>query len=758
MRTRTGLIVLAAIALCVSGRALAAEGMWRLDEAAKMPMEPMQKAGLKLNEQQIRDLKKATIQVNYGGTGSFVSAQGLLVTNHHVGYDCIATLDALPEHKGIMDNGFAAQKLEEEISCPGFEILVVDDLKDVTADMAAKVKPDLKGAKRFEAIRLAKEDLTEACEADKKHICEVSEMDGGASYLLSVYNRLQDIRLVYAPERSLGKFGGDTDNWRFPRHTADYTFLRAYVSPAGEGVGFDQANVPYRPPAFLKVSSDGVKLGDYVMVMGFPGRTMRHFPYAIAKWSRETEMPMKYEMYKDIVAILKDEAKKSDDSMRRYNWMDWALNNALKYYKDCMDNFDTYRVLDGREKAIEAEMLGLAGNSDEQKAYKKLMDQISGIYKRYAAYYPEFSLLVRLSGWVVPSIATAADIARWSIEKDKTNRMRKLEEYKDKNIHKAFDDSDRLDDRITVSTEKAVAVYMLKRAAKLPAKDQPKVVRKLIVRANAGIAKIRAEAKARKMPFEEHYRSIVGAAWTDDEIVRSVDWMYGTTKLLAHSADKAEKERALWTRRLLFYDNGKSTRKVSDPLLDFARDAIAEFDAMRYGPYAEVEAAWDTELRPVLATKYSLLPYPDANFTLRLTFGNVADYTEAATGKTFRYITDLKGMIAKDKGNDEFTVPAKVKEVAKSGDLGRFVDPNIKDVPIDFTATLDTTGGNSGSPVLDGQGRLVGLLFDGTPESILSDWQYLEKEQRSIIYDIRFTLFLAEKVHPAGRILKELGF
>jgi len=492
--------------------------------------------------------------------------------------------------------------------------------------------------------------------------------------------------------------------------------------------------------------------------MGFPGRTQRHIPSAVARFAVEVEMPLKQKLYSDIIGIIRDESEKSDDAKRRYNWVDWALNNAVKYYSESRTNFEKWNVIDNRIAKEKKLASRLSNNPGRLQEYEKLMSRLNEIYENYERYYAKFAILERLSGWALPSIQSVSDIARWAVEKDKTDRMRKMERYKDKNVHKFVDASDRLDGRITVEVEKALCLYLLKGARELDAGQRPRLINKLLNRAQAGLKKMERAARRSRMSFKEYYEKELKAQYADDELARAVDWMYGTTGLLAHSADDEEMERARWKRRFLLYDDGRKTRKFRDPLLDFIRDAIEEFDALRYGKHAAVEQEWDTEIRPGLISRFSKPAYPDANFTLRMSYGDVRDYHETATGKTHRYITDLAGLIVKDTGEGEFIAPEKLKQVAESGDLGRFVDSNIDDIPLNFTATLDTTGGNSGSPVLDAQGRLLGLLFDGTPESILSDWQYLEKQQRSIICDIRFALFLAEKVHPAGRILKELGF
>jgi hypothetical protein len=263
------------------------------------------------------------------------------------------------------------------------------------------------------------------------------------------------------------------------------------------------------------------------------------------------------------------------------------------------------------------------------------------------------------------------------------------------------------------------------------------------------------EAKKAREPFDAFYERLTGAKPSQDPVTTAIDLMYARTALLARSADEAELDRALYARRRLFYNDPKDARRFRDPLLDFGRDLVKEYLVLRNGPYRGVEETFDSELRPRYAEAVGAT-YPDANFQLRLSYGAIDDYTSGEDGKTYRYVTDLAGLLAKVTGEEPFRVPDALKAAA-AGDKGRFVDAEIGDVPVNLTATLDTTGGNSGSPIIDGRGRLVGLLFDGTPESQLSDWQFLTGKQRAILLDIRYALFLADKVHGATELLQELG-
>jgi hypothetical protein len=311
----------------------------------------------------------------------------------------------------------------------------------------------------------------------------------------------------------------------------------------------------------------------------------------------------------------------------------------------------------------------------------------------------------------------------------------------------------------TLEGEKAVLKGLLAYAAALPKNQQLTTVAWLKRWGLQRLKGLKRQARRQKKPLAELYRKVTrGADLTSDPLAVAVDFVYGGTTLYGTPVtDPKAVARAVKARQALFKAPGARIRRSRDPLLQLAVRLANEARRFRKGPLMPVEKILAPILRPELVKDIIKPAYWDANFTLRLSFGTVRDYTESATRKRWRYVSRLTWLIRKGRGKDPFLVPKNLKAAYQRRDFGRWIDPVIKDVPVNFTATLDTTGGNSGSPVLNGKGELVGLLFDGTPESILSDWQYLEKEQRSICVDIRFALFLADKVHRARYVLRELG-
>jgi hypothetical protein len=739
--TKWTAVLFAGLAAAVAGGgAGAVEGMFPMDSAAALPIDGMRKAGLAMSAEELLKMRSAVALVASGGSGSFVSPDGLLVTNHHVAYRCLAALDGTAEHKGVMERGHLAATRERELPCPNYDLLVVEDVRDVTAQVKAAIAPKAKGHARFEAIRLALEDLEAECEKSGAY-CDADPLDGGRSYHMMVYKLIRDVRLVYAPERDLGKFGGDVDNWRFPRHTADFTFVRAYVDADGAGAAHSDKNVPFAPRAFLKVSADGVKKGDGVAVLGFPARTRRHFPGASARFAAAVDMPQRRALYDGLLAVIREIGAADDLGKRRYQGLDAGLNNASKYMADVMASFEKWGVV-----AKFSERDATAGAD--------LVRRIDAVYARWEKVFPKLVLLQRMTA-TVRSVGSAYDIAMWQEMRGKPDRDRIEEDFQQKNMFKTVGRSDLLDQQVTLAGEKALLGFLIREARKLPGAQRIKAVDRLLRFGKAEARKIRKEATKAGEPFEAYYEKTAGAKPTADPVATAIDLLYARTALLARSATDEELDRALYARRRLFYNDAKAARRFRDPLLDFGRDLAKEYLRLRNGPYRAIEETFDSELRPEYTAAIGAT-YPDANFQLRLSYGAIDDYTASEDGKVHRYVTDLAGLLAKGTGAEPFRVPEALAAAA-AADKGRFVDAEIGDVPVNLTATLDTTGGNSGSPIVDGEGRLVGLLFDGTPESTLSDWQFLEGKQRAILLDIRFALFLADEVHGAEGLLAELG-
>ncbi len=745
---------LLSVILWQAGPVRAEEGMFMLSRLDQFPFQRLAKAGLQLNAEQLKQLEPAVVQVAGHGTGSFVSSDGLIVTNHHVAFGCIAALDGTREHKGIMDAGFVAAGREKELPCPGYYVLVVRKVEDVTAKVLSVVRPKMSFHKRYLAVLEQQRRIERDCEKQGGVVCEVKPANGGAVYTLSVYDRIRDIRLVYAPPEAIGKFGGDIDNWRYPRHTPDFTFLRAYVSPDGKGAPYSANNRVYHPKRHLTVSVGGVRRGDLMLVMGFPGRTMRHTTAFAAEYYRKTLVPFKQRLFRKVL----DALPKKGLSRRRYQALDWGLNNAVKYYTDLGKQFDTFGVLDYKRRQQTGWQKAISSNPLLSKGLSGLFEKMKKIYAMAGRVARRATLAGYLTSSICRSLQVAADIVRWSRQKKISDLRRELDRYRDKNMYRVYDASAKLEQLTTLDGERAVISAMLSEVASLPKAERLKSVDWLLRWGDKQLARLARKARKRHKKVEDLFKARTGMPMSRDKIRDTVALMLAETKIYGKPmGDKHAVAKAVRLRKKMFRWSYARLRRDRDPLLQFARRLVDDDRAFRQGPLAPLYEEYRPVLWPKLVDKVIRPPYYDANFTVRLSYGFVRDYREAATGKKWRYLSRLTWLVRKDRGKKPFLVPKRLKDVYRRKDFGRWVDPVINDVPVDFTATLDTTGGNSGSPVLNGRGQLVGLLFDGTPESIVSDWLYMAGKQRSICVDIRVVLFLAEKVDHAISLLKELG-
>ncbi|MCD6499369.1 MAG: S46 family peptidase [Deltaproteobacteria bacterium] len=754
MRIRFPLPIVLIAALWLPDAAHAEEGMFMPSQFDRLPAAGMARQGLKLTAAQLRGLEPAIAQVARGGTGSFVSADGLLVTNHHVAYGCIARLDGTAAHKGVMTNGYLAKTKAGELSCPGYDMLVVQNISDVTAKVLSVVRPRMTPKKRFTAVLEQSRRIERTCEKAGGVVCEVKPADGGVSYTLSVYQLIKDVRLVYAPPKALGKFGGDVDNWRYPRHTPDFSFLRAYVSKNGKGVPFAKTNVPYRPKKFLKVATSGVRRNDLVLVMGFPGRTMRHTTYYRARYYRQHVIPYK----KKLFGLLLKAMPHKGLSGRRYQGLDWGLNNAFKYYTDLATQFDRFKVLDHKKRQLAAWKATIASDPKLKATLSSLLPRMEKIYADLTKVDRKSHILYYLSSRILRSIATPVDIVTWARVKRIPDLRREQEQYRDKNMYRVYRASKDLELFTTIEGERRLATAMFTEADKLPASQRIATVDWLKTWTKKQMKRMTKKARRANKTAADLFKKETGIAMTGNPITDGIALMYARTKLYGRpQGNKAAIAKAVALRKKMFRWSRHRIARSKDPLMQLAVHLAREQYKMEQGPLAALIKVYRPLLWPELVSKVIRPNYLDANFTLRLNYGHVRDYTNSVTHKRWRYLSRLTWLVRKDRGKEPFLVPPRLKQIYRAKNFGRWVDPYIKDVPVDFTATLDTTGGNSGSPVLNGRGELIGLLFDGTPESIVSDWRYLNAQQRSICVDIRMVLFLADKFSQARNLLKEMG-
>jgi hypothetical protein len=716
------IVVLILACLAAFAVAVADEGMWMPGQLPELG-DAMKAAGLEVDATSLSDLTAhpmgAVIWLG-GCTASFVSDQGLVVTNHHCAYGSIQHNST--EENNILEDGFLAGSFEEELSAaPGSRVLVTTRVEDVTDRVLGAVPENASGKTRYDAIEAAEKALVAECEKQDGVRCRVSSFYGGVIYQRFTQLEIRDVRLVYAPARSVGKYGGDVDNWMWPRHTGDFSFLRAYVGPDGRPAEPAPENVPYRPKHRLRLATDGVDDGDFVMVAGYPGRTNR---YRLADevenrigWS----YPMALEVYGALLASVEQAVEKYPDAELKVAPLVAGLNNMTKNYTGMLAGFDRVDVA-AAKREMETELASwIAADQTRTARYGTALDDLRELVaedqlnRERDLYWG----IVRRS----TMLRAASRLYRLAHENLKPD-MEREPGYQERDLSRMRRSLERMESTYDRRVDRWVWGDAIRMYAALPADKRVAV-------------------------FDKQFG--IGADGVDSNKLDAVlDAMYANTGL-----------ESLETR-LEWMDASVEAFQASDD--PFIRLAVAlypvdlEMEAEDEALTGRFEEARPRFMEALIAHQRSLgLPvYPDANSTLRVTTGHIAGYSPR-DGVLYAPFTTLEGLLEKETGVEPFDSPEPLLQAVRDGDRGPYGLDSLGSVPLDFLSTVDTTGGNSGSPTLNGRGELVGLLFDGAWESLLSDWYYEPDRVRSIHTDVRYMLWVMDRVDGAHRLLREMG-
>ncbi|GAB2932200.1 S46 family peptidase [Rheinheimera gaetbuli] len=704
-----------------SSFAMANEGMWMPQQLPDIAPE-LKAAGLALNPADLTKLTEfpAAAIVSLGGcSASFVSPNGLVATNHHCVYGSIAH-NSTPEND-LLANGFLAKTLSDEVAAaPGSRIYVtkaVDNVSDKVIDAATAT---LSGKKRIDAIEANQKALVAECEKDEGHRCTVAAYYGSLEYYRIKQLEIKDVRLVHAPAEGVGKFGGDTDNWMWPRHTGDYSFYRAYVSPEGKSADFSADNVPYKPDFHLTLAKDGVKEGDFVMALGYPGRTNRHRLPSEVSDTFEWAYPNTVAQFKNTLDIIGRETADDKDAELKYASRVAGLNNYMKNRQGMLDSFADSDFL-ARKTAEHAELTKWVNSSrDNKKAYADDLKTIEKLLKQRQQQDRRDYLLNNAK----PRLLTVAGaLYRLAEETTKPDAERKAGfQSRDLPRYKAFVAG--MERNFAVSVEKALDLYNLSRYAAQPKKQR-----------------------------DAEFDKVMGIkdGMTEQQLKALIDSWYANTTLTA-----LDKRNALLEM---------TPAQIAQSNDVFVKAAVAlhkwnlKQEAAEEELAGKIQQAYASYMRAKIAFMQSKgqAVYPDANSTLRVTFGNVKGRGHGnEDGNAWAPFTTLRGITAKATGEGEFNAPQSQLDAIKAKQYGPYKVDSLNSVPVNFLATLDITGGNSGSAVLNSKAELVGLAFDGTLDSIISDWDYNQNNTRSIQVDHRFMLWQMQ-LDGAENLLKEMG-
>jgi hypothetical protein len=698
--------------LSVSSMSHADEGQWQPYQLKQLKSE-LKKIGIAIPAEKLADLSKHPMSaiVSTGGcSASFVSNAGLIVTNHHCGYNAIQR-NSTAENNLIV-NGFLAKTRAEELPAgSGTNIYITDKVDNVTDQVTQGLSQTLTGGERHKIIQTRIKNIIAECEQDKSYRCSVPSFHRGLEYYRIRQMTIRDVRLVYAPSDKIGNYGGDIDNYEWPRHTGDFSFLRAYVGKDGRPADPSPDNVPYHSKDFLVVSAEGLKNGDPILLAGYPGRTSRYKLPAEIRFARDVDYPISAaERTADIATI--EQATKGDANAEvRYASVVKSLNNRLKKTLGLLDGFarkDIAAIKDQQDQAFRT-WLHKNKSAAEANALLKELDDV--IAKDMALSQEEYAWSVATTSDLLKS---AQSLYRLAIEKEKQNAERQSG-FQERDLSTIKGRLNRLEQSFVTKVDIARYSAALQRYSKMAASSHPAGVDDLLPKSD----------------------------------VQSIAALYAASEL----ADT--------TKRLAWMDKDKAAFLASnDAFIQLAvklNDTDMALENRRKNLDGDLEKIIPQYMQAVIAWKNSLGKpvYPDANSTLRVTFGTVSAYSPK-DGISKGPFTTVDGIVEKHTGKDPFIAPDNLIAAVKEKRYGAFKDKYLGTVPVNFLSSADTTGGNSGSAIMNKHGELIGLNFDSTYESIAKDWYFDTDITRAIHVDIRYMLWVMKELDGADNLLKEM--
>ena len=704
----------------VSTISVADEGMWQPHQLPSIAKE-LTAAGLELNPTDLTNLTEFPMGaiVSLGGcTASFVSDQALVVSNHHCVYGSVQYNST--EENNLLKDGFLAKSFAEELpAAPGQRIYVTEEITEVTPLIKAGITTAMKGDERYKFIDTNSKKLVGECEQDKNYRCSVVNFHGGLEYYLFKQLMIRDVRLVHAPASSVGKYGGDIDNWMWPRHTGDYGFYRAYVGKDGQPTDYSLDNVPYQPKHHLKVNKASVDEDDYIMVLGYPGRTNRYRVASEVEHQFTWAYPVAKSYREEIINLIHENSEVGSDKRIKYQNELASLANYAKNYGSLIESYNKGTTLE-RKQQLEAQLSAWINSNPTRKAqYGSALSGLNKLVNDSQEFAPRSYVLSYMARSKL--LTTANKLHRLAIEKAKPD-LERQRGYQERDMDRFAQSMTTINRRLDVDIDQKILAHMLTHYAALPKKQ-------------------RIEELDQFFGLEN--------GLNETELNNKLDAIYQTTKL----ADEAT--RLAWMN--------KSVEEFNNSNDPFIQLAVNTFKARKAIEDSSKELAGNLQAyRPkfmealIAYNKSKNIPvYADANSTLRVTYGNVKGYSPK-DGITATPFTTVEGIVAKDTGAFPFDAPKKQLDLINKRQYGSYTKDDLNTVPVNFLGTLDITGGNSGSPTLNSKAEFVGLVFDGVYESIIGGWDYDAKLNRSIHVDVRYMLWVMEHIDGATNLIDEM--
>ena len=699
------------------------EGMYPLSELGRIAQQ-IKDAGLKIPLEQVYNPKGVSMidaLVRLGGcTGSFVSNQGLIITNHHCAFGSVAA--ASTPTQDYLTNGFTANGLEYEIPAQGLTVRITLSYVDVSEKVLENAKKTQDPQKRIDAIRAQIKAIIDLEKAkNDKLTYEVSEMFTGKTYVLFRYQTIKDVRLVYAPPRSIGEYGGETDNWVWPRHTGDFSFVRAYVAADGSSAEYSKDNVPYMPKTFLKVAAQGVAENDFVMVLGYPGRTFRHQPAKYLQLQNDYQLPYIAQTYDWLIAQMTEQGKTDKATELAFSSEIKSLANVTKNYKGKIQGLRRVPLIQ-QKLGEEADLQRYIDNNPTmQPIYGEVLPQINAIYTNMIDIAP-VGFWFRMFSGNSASVAFLKELIKAQAEyrnAPKAQQKAVLAKIITELTKVVNDNYEPYSGNIDQNFWKK----MLDDAADFKDKNE--------------IQFLRNQTATEMMRYAYIQKLFASMPFVFDKAALLKNINANTSKLL--------KANNALTAFITEYTNAENKLNAQN------NQYSAQLNAL-------MPQFLDAKMAMNEATSQAKIFVPDANATLRLTFGHIRGFTPA-DGVYNSPFTTLAGVLEKNdvNENNDFLMPLLLRTLHQQKDFGNFAHPVLNDVPVAFLYDLDTTGGNSGSPVINANGELVGVNFDRAYTATINDFAWNDAYSRSIGCDVRYVCWVLQKYSKANNILAELG-
>ncbi|MBU2977157.1 S46 family peptidase [Alteromonas sp. C1M14] len=704
--------------LSCSNTVLAKEGMFTPEQLPAIAKD-LNATGLQISTDKLSDLTGFPMGaiVSLGGcSASFVSESGLAVTNHHCARGSVQ-YNSSPEHNYLKD-GFLAQSFEQELpAAPGTRMFVTVDFADVTEQVLGDLGDNIQGRERYDAIEQKRKALIAECEAEDGYRCSVPAFFQGLEYKLIKQMEIRDVRLAYAPADSIGKYGGDIDNWMWPRHTGDFSFYRAYVNKDGKPADYSKDNVPYQPEHVLTVSAGGLKDGDFVMAAGYPGSTNRYARLAQVSYTFDWLYPTYVALVDKWINTINASSEEGSDARIKYESLLASLNNFHKNTLGQLAGAKRVKLIDRR-----AEREGALNQWLQDNNKQALIDNLTALDE----ITEQRILMNKKNFWYnnllrAQLLSSAQTLYRNAIEREKPDELREPG-YQQRDQLRLEESLKRVDRRFDAKVDKAVWQTMIAMYMEQPAKSHVEVFDTMLGLTDG------FDKQALAKTLDDFYTKTA----LEDSDTR-LEWLTADKQAFEESDDPFIRLAvALYDTEMAIEDESKRLAGEAAALKPQYMSAIIDWQKAQ-----------------------GSLAYPDANSTLRVTYGNVMGGSPK-DGLIYEPFTRLEGIVEKDTGESPFDAPAKQLSLIKDKKYGPYVLDSIGSVPVNFLTDLDSTGGNSGSATLNSKAELVGLLFDGTFESVNSDWDFDKKTTRTIHVDTRYMLWVMKYVDGATNLIDEM--